>query len=674
MTYSRGISLAFRLLLFCLSALYACWSSLQGQAPLVSEGEDGALRYGVYANRGETEARNRIPDFSRSGYRGGGISLPSGLVVREEIEASESDQRELIQAAIDSVAALPVGEDGFRGAVLLKAGKHFVEGSLVVGADGIVLMGEGQDLAENGGTELVATLAEKHDFIKIAGSSDLELGPSHAVLDGYVGTGDYDFRVEGGGSFQVGQRIQVVMTPNQHWIDTLGTGQYGWTADGYEIAYERTIVEIDGDRLVLDSPMVQPIRTEYGGGFVRTIDPVRRVRSCGVENMVITSSYASDEDEEHGWVAVLLDQAENCWVKNVTSRHFGYSCVAVRGSFFCTVQECAALDPKSQVTGGRRYSFYLEQGSSFNLFQRCYTRGGRHDVVTGSRVPGPNVFLDFYIDSNTSDPGPHHRYATGVLFDNVQANGYGMRVENRKDSGSGHGWSGAQIVFWNCKAPDFVCDAPPSAMNFSFGFDGEQRDGSWGPEEPSGHIEAGDPHVAPRSLYLSQLRDRLGWDAVLTVVDWRQLKGDIWGALEAWKGLGALSEADATSYSLSLPQWLEEYDFEHGNVSYSSSGIVAREAYLGGVDLVGGHPIRLESIWMNSEFGLALNVQSRLGLRSAGVVLEQSDDLGVWRPIEEVGYPVLSDDVVEIGVRKRSWFISEGNGVAGFFRLRVSDY
>jgi hypothetical protein len=52
------------------------------------------------------------------------------------------------------------------------------------------------------------------------------------------------------------------------------------------------------------------------------------------------------------------------------------------------------LDPKASISGGRRYSFVVAGRSNQNLFQRCFTRDGRHDYVLKGKIPGPNVFLD----------------------------------------------------------------------------------------------------------------------------------------------------------------------------------------------------------------------------------------------------------------------------------------
>jgi hypothetical protein len=83
------------------------------------------------------------------------------------------------------------------------------------------------------------------------------------------------------------------------------------------------------------------------------------------------------------------------------------------------------------------------------------------------------------------------------------------------------GWAGANIVFWNCEG-DFLIQSPPTAKNYSFGHIGVNavifntffQDLT----KPNGHVESLDRHVAPKSLYLTQLRERLGEAAVRNVI------------------------------------------------------------------------------------------------------------------------------------------------------------
>ena len=68
---------------------------------------------------------------------------------------------------------------------------------------------------------------------------------------------------------------------------------------------------------------------------------------------------------------------------------------------------------------------------------------------------------------------------------------------------------------------DYMIQKPPTAQNYSFGhiglgavvFNAIYQDYS----KPRGHVESMDMHVAPRSLYLTQLKERLGMEAVNNV-------------------------------------------------------------------------------------------------------------------------------------------------------------
>ncbi len=493
---------------------------------------NGAIVYGLFANTNETNAVNILPDFSFAGYRGGGVALPN-VPTRMTIGALAGDNRQSIQAAIDAVSAMAPDSNGFRGAVLLTRGRYTVSGTLTIATGGVVLRGEGQDA---GGTVLVDAVASNHDyFLRIggAGSGFGEIaGTRTAITDSYVPTGSRSFGVQSAAGYAVGDSIVVLRTPNQTWIDELQMGQYGWTAAGYAIGHERRITAISGTQITIDIPIVDPMQTRYGGGSIYKNNLTGRVSLCGVENLRLESVYASETDEEHGWKAILLSRAAHSWVTDVTTRYFAYAAVSIESrSAFNTVQNCAMLDARSEVTGGRRYSFNLDD-SVGNLFERCYTRNGRHDFVTGSQVPGPNVFLDCLAERTNDDIGPHHRWATGLLFDNVK--GGLIRVQNRGAMGSGHGWAGAQTLFWNLESSKAIkVESPRGAMNWGVGCIGVTREGA-------GYWESWGQHVTPRSLYLQQLQERLGADAVSQVTTPAQRAGAIWSQLASWSGEGRL--------------------------------------------------------------------------------------------------------------------------------------
>jgi hypothetical protein len=226
--------------------------------------------------------------------------------------------------------------------------------------------------------------------------------------------------------------------------------------------------------------------------------------------MKIASIYASSTDENHGWEAVSFDKIYNSWARNLDVYYFGYSAVHINSdASFITVDSCKMLDAKSIIDGGRRYSFDIDGQRC--LVQNCTTRNGRHDYVNGSRTCGPNVFYNSTATIQHSDIGPHHRWATGILFDNLTGNG-NMNVQNRLVMGSGHGWSGGQIMFWNCNAARMVVQDPQGDhINWAIGCVSPVITGVGdATTEPIGVIHSqGTRILAIPSLFIAQLNDRL---------------------------------------------------------------------------------------------------------------------------------------------------------------------
>ncbi len=499
---------------------------VSGQSQHLSLGTDGRLGYPPYAN-GDT-----IPDFSRAGYGGGGVALPV-VPARKTVSPVTGDAGAVIQSAIDEVSALPLDANGFRGAVLLTAGTYEIAGSVTIRASGVVLRGEGDG---PGGTVIKATGTSTRTVINVAGRANRAevSGTRQRITDAYVPVGAHSFTVADASGFRVGDDVIVVRTPNQEWIDavgmdsctTVGTGydtadvdgstclDNPWTPASRTIHYERRITAVDGNRITIDSPVVEAFQAEFGGGAVYQYQFPGRIRQAGVEYLRAESSFASDIDEAHAERMIGLSNVEDAWVRNVTSVYFVQGTVLVgSGAKYVTVQDSASLDHKSQITGGRRYPFDIDDGSHV-LVMRCYTRTGRHDYVTGSTTPGPNVFLDGRAEQSYSELGPHHRWATGTLFDNIVHRSVDgaqiMGAYNRGNLGSGHGWSGAYQVFYNCLGDTHRVSSPPYARNWSVGCRATRRQGT-------GEYDSYAAPVAPWSLYLEQLRDRLGDAALATI-------------------------------------------------------------------------------------------------------------------------------------------------------------
>jgi hypothetical protein len=260
-----------------------------------------------------------------------------------------------------------------------------------------------------------------------------------------------------------------------------------------------------------------------------TLDHVEwdRTMECGVENIRFESDkdprvvdrlksgkykdleYCSDE--EHAWSAIEVKSAEHCWIRNVTAVCFGYSLVELKtGAKNITVRDCVFKDPVSVITGSRRYAFNISRGE-LCLIERCRAENDRHGFVTGARVPGPNVFVDCDMVNAFSDIGPHHRWASGVLYDCCRTDGL-LAVQDRAGYGSGHGWAGVNFVFWNCVAETIICQSPwIGGKNWCIGCTGTKLPGRKYRDHmvrPDGEWISHGQHVSPKSLYRSQLESR----------------------------------------------------------------------------------------------------------------------------------------------------------------------
>ena len=458
------------------------------------------------------EKGNIIPDFSRVGYHQGDKPLPQVAIVKT-ISANRINDFETIQQAIDEVSAMPVDKNGFRGTILLKKGTYLVPGTLKINTGGIVLRGEGD---KENGTKIIAAGKGQRSLLKISGTGSIkEVKDSRVKINTpFVAVGAFTFEVESAANFSKDDRIILHRPGTENWITDLqmdkiiareGTKQ--WKASEYHLNFERKIVKVEGNRVTIDNPVVMQMENKYGGGYIYKYDFEGRISEVGVENILFESEFADDKDEDHAWVAVSFSAAENCWVRNVTSRYFGNSCVSLGNSAKqITVMDSKCFDAKSIITGGRRYSF--NNDGQLNLFMNLETTEGRHDYVTGAKTLGPNVFYNCKSSATYSDIGPHHRWAVGTLYDNITTDGE-INVQDRGNWGSGHGWSGVTQVLWNCKVKRAAIQSPwVSGSNYSIGTKGLKFSGRLEGKPDGIWIAHNKKDLQPHSLYLTQLNAR----------------------------------------------------------------------------------------------------------------------------------------------------------------------
>lgn len=517
------------LVLACLP-VFAC-SALAVESQWVQRGETGRLVY-VPDAQGD-----RVPDFSDVGYKAGKVAIPI-VPTAVTVAPVAGDDTASIQAAINQVAAMPLGADGFRGAVSLAAGEYQIGGQLTIGSSGVVLRGAGQD---GNGTLLRATGTSQRDLIRVLGTGSQSLtGSTRQMIDKTVPVGATSFRVDTTSGFSVGDTVRVTRPSTSNWISDLGMDMIPprsdggtvtqWQAGSFDLRYDRVITRIEGDRVFVDAPLTNSFEQQYGGGQIKRYNWGGRIENVGVENLRAESDFASATDEDHSWTFVSVDKAQNVWVRDTTSAHFADSAVLSNpGAKWVTVDNATNLTPKSRVTGGRRYTFDLS--GQLELVTNSEANEGRHDFVNNSTRPaGPHVFHNSIANNALDEAGPHQRWATGTLFDNITVDGDQINARNRGNFGTGHGWAGANMVIWNSNAESYIVQNPPTAQNWLIGSQGTIIDDQTFGPQPAGYVDAHGTPVEIDSLYEAQVADA----SDVTEFHWSSQTAN-WTNPEAWQ-------------------------------------------------------------------------------------------------------------------------------------------
>src|SRR4051794_5510816 len=460
----------------------------------VKTGATGRLIY-VPAPDGD-----RIHDFSMVGYGAGKIAPPDNLPVIATINATlpaGSDYTTLIQNTINSaISGNAVQSNGFRGIVQFGPGEFDVSGHVTISGSGIVLRGSGttSDLATSthvvstNTTDNLSTSPYTSIFSFTGSTSGKVLGTQQAILDKRVPVGAQTIHVSSTAGMAVGGMIEIFRPSTQAWIHELGMDLIPngpWAAGDRDLKWQRTITRIEGNTVYFDAPITTALDAQWGGGTVRTYSLPNKLKNVGIENIWGQSLATRDElNENRTPTFVSFSRVDNGFVQNIETRYFPYATVYTNeadGGQHITVDGAHSSQPSGQVTGGRRYTYAMD--GQLSLVENSTAVDGRHDFVTGSNVVGPIVFTNSQGTVTHADAGPHHRWGSGLLFDNILAGQ--INIQNRWDSGSGHGWAGANSVVWNSTATSstgFIVQSPPTAKDWLIG--------------STGTMGAGDCHLA----------------------------------------------------------------------------------------------------------------------------------------------------------------------------------
>jgi hypothetical protein len=308
----------------------------------------------------------------------------------------------------------------------------------------------------------------------------------------------------------------------QGWLAFMGMDQLvrdgkkqTWVSG--EITTERVIRQLAGPAVTVDMPLTDSYDSRYTGPSGVTVQKIssRGVLSqVGVENLRIVSPPQAVTINDGHNSALAMNGVADGWVRNLEIYNTvnSISITARR----ITIDNISIIH--EQPTIGAAKPADLNGSGPQLLFNRCTITGDNlFFFATGAKVTGPIVLLNCIFRGNGWIQ-PHQRWATGLLVDGCHVPDGGIDFMNRGAMGSGHGWAIGWAVAWNCSAKSFLNQQPPGSANWVIGSKGEPQKKAapfnQEPLLPEGIYDAHGTPVEPGSLYLAQLSERLGKQAL----------------------------------------------------------------------------------------------------------------------------------------------------------------
>ncbi len=503
----------------------------------VYPGNNGML---VYA---PTPRGDRILDFSHAGYMGGGVPLPEVAAVQTVHPSGGPDDTDRIQHAIDAVGALPM-KGRFRGAVLLTRGEYVCSRTIFIPTDGVVVRGSGSDVR---GT-IIRMVGEKHVAFVIGERPTRDTvsgapaprgirrnretrdgvgGMRTTISDEYVPSGARTFTVARVDGFAVGDTIVISRPTTAAWLHLLRMDDL--KRDGRPQTFlpvgrtgtvERRIVAIDESRITIEVPLSDSYDAKILNPPGTTVSKAGRPSGplhCAIEKVRIQCPPLEIQYGDAPYSAIHV-RGDDCWVNDVYCEETMNS-TSITGRRI-TLRQVVVTHTYPNLGASKPADFSI--GGCQILVDRCRASGGNtYFVWTGSLQSGPNVVLNSSFSGYGSRLQPHQRWATGLLIDNCRIPDGGIDYMNRGVAGSGHGWTMGWGVVWNCVASTYIIQNPPGAYNWAIGCLGTRKQQArlfdTAPVLSDGEFDSFGNHVSPQSLYLAQLEERLGRQALKNI-------------------------------------------------------------------------------------------------------------------------------------------------------------
>ena len=274
---------------------------------------------------------------------------------------------------------------------------------------------------------------------------------------------------------------------------------------------DRVITAISGNQITLDAPMTDSIDSAYlnppGGSLAKY--SWDRLTKIGIENLRVTAPAVVQPISSPMYTLLTMNVVTDSWVRDLYVKDCT-NCISLSSTSKRLTLEDVVIQHTVTADGSSGYPADFSMNGTHVLMNRCKDLGAAnvYTIVTQSQGTGASVVLNFE-STGAKAIEPHQRWATGFLLDGIDVAG-GVNYVNRGTAGSGQGWAIGWGVAWNSTATTFNVDDPPGAVNWAIGSKGTTT-GSTGTLESSGTF------VKPSSLFLAQMCQRLGPQAIQTL-------------------------------------------------------------------------------------------------------------------------------------------------------------
>ncbi|KAF9116520.1 hypothetical protein BGX27_001814 [Mortierella sp. AM989] len=530
--------------------------------PSVSGDPRSTLGYIAYNYQGD-----RIMDFSMVGWNEGNTNLPDptkDVPVLERLfprdgsdsDSDQGDDTSRIQKALDRVSDITaqntLSKDVIpRGALVLEKGVYRISKPLKIRASGILFRGD-----PAGGSRIVCQWESTGPryAVEIEGKKDIILDDTNIpVIADYTPVGSFFLTLDPtyfeDVELAVGDQVILTRVGNDRWVEDIGMDDFDSNKKGVKPWKKmlgrmyRTIRSLNSQTGIvqLDAPLPISIWRGYGGAYVTKYQD-NKIRALGVQflDMVFPNNIGrtvEDMLDERGRgstdyrfsfeifanYALRVDLACHMYISHITSAFFHNFISIGTDVHHVTMDSIVHSYPDEMLSG--QSAFQLS--GQLVLIKNTLSQGSFHFFVDINHVMGPNVFhrtqgtnvgkpyQPIPLDFAPGEVGPHMKFCTGILVDQVVTDG-SIQIVNRGDMGTGQGYSGANSVVWNSRAREGILTHRATGFqNFVIGsedFDAEDRH----PWDSHGWKEHVGSEVLPGSLYLRQLSDRLdrlskGW-------------------------------------------------------------------------------------------------------------------------------------------------------------------